>query len=42
MRIDAWRATHRRKEQSAPLLEQRMRCLDRLADELDASVQIAV
>jgi tetratricopeptide (TPR) repeat protein len=41
MRVDAWGATHRRKEQSARLLEQRMLCLDRLADELDAFTQIA-
>jgi tetratricopeptide (TPR) repeat protein len=40
MRIDAWRATNR-KEQSARLLELRMRCLDRLADEMDAFLQIA-
>jgi eukaryotic-like serine/threonine-protein kinase len=41
MRVDAWRATNRRKEQSARLLELRMRCLDRLADEMDAFLQIA-
>ncbi|HTE50979.1 MAG TPA: serine/threonine-protein kinase [Kofleriaceae bacterium] len=41
MRIDAWRATNRRKEQSARLLELRMRCLDRLSDEMDAFLQIA-
>jgi tetratricopeptide (TPR) repeat protein len=41
MRIDAWRATNRRKEQSARVLELRMRCLDRLADEMDAFLQIA-
>ena len=41
MRIDAWRATNLRKEQSARLLELRMRCLDRLSDEMDAFLQIA-
>jgi tetratricopeptide (TPR) repeat protein len=41
MRMDAWGATNRRKEQSARLLELRMRCLDRLADEVNAFVQIA-
>jgi eukaryotic-like serine/threonine-protein kinase len=41
MRVDAWRATNRRKEQSPRLLELRMRCLDRLADEMDAFLQIA-
>jgi tetratricopeptide (TPR) repeat protein len=41
MRIDAWRATNLRHEQSARLLELRMRCLDRLADEMDAFLQIA-
>jgi len=41
MRIDAWRATNRRKEQPARLLELRMRCLDRLADEMDAFLQVA-
>jgi len=41
MRIDAWRATNRRKEQSTRLLELRMRCLDRLSDEMDAFLQIA-
>ncbi len=41
MRIDAWRATNRRKGQSARVLELRMRCLDRLADEMDAFLQVA-
>jgi tetratricopeptide (TPR) repeat protein len=41
MRIDAWRAANQRKEQSARLLELRMRCLDRLADEMNAFLQIA-
>ena len=41
MRVDAWKATHQRKEQSARLLEQRTLCLDRLADELEAFTQIA-
>jgi serine/threonine-protein kinase len=41
MRIDAWRATNRRNAQSARLLELRMRCLDRLADEMDAFLQLA-
>jgi tetratricopeptide (TPR) repeat protein len=41
MRMDAWRATNRREEQSARLLELRMRCLDRLADEMDAFLQVA-
>ena len=41
MRLDAWSATHVREEQSERLLEQRMLCLDRLADEMDTFVQIA-
>ncbi len=41
MRIDAWRATNRRNAQSARVLELRMRCLDRLADEMDAFLQVA-
>ncbi len=41
MRLDVWRATNRRKEQSARLLELRMRCLDRLADEMNAFLEIA-
>ncbi len=41
MRIDAWRATNRRARQPARLLELRMRCLDRLADEMDAFLLIA-
>jgi tetratricopeptide (TPR) repeat protein len=41
MRIDAWRATNGRREQSQRLLELRMRCLDRLADEMNAFLQIA-
>lgn len=39
-RLDAWRATNLRGE-SAELLQLRMSCLARLADELDAFVQLA-
>jgi tetratricopeptide (TPR) repeat protein len=42
MRIDAWTATHVRDDQSERLLDQRMLCLDRLADEMDSFVQIAI
>ena len=41
MRVDAWQAANRRKEQSSRLLELRMRCLDRLSDEMNAFLQIA-
>ncbi|HTE56285.1 MAG TPA: tetratricopeptide repeat-containing protein kinase family protein, partial [Kofleriaceae bacterium] len=42
MRVDAWRATYLRDEQPADLLELRMACLDRLADELDAFVRLTL
>ncbi|HEY8145941.1 MAG TPA: serine/threonine-protein kinase [Kofleriaceae bacterium] len=38
MRVDAWAATHLRGEQNAEMLERRLDCLDRLADQLGATV----
>jgi eukaryotic-like serine/threonine-protein kinase len=38
MRVDAWAATHLRDEQSGDMLERRLACLDRLADQLGATV----
>ncbi len=38
MRVDAWGATHLRGEQTADMLERRLACLDRLADQLGATV----
>ena len=38
MRVDAWAATHARGEQDQELLERRLACLDRLADQLGALV----
>ncbi|HEU5059924.1 MAG TPA: protein kinase, partial [Kofleriaceae bacterium] len=38
MRVDAWAATHVRGEQDRALLERRLACLDRLADQLGALV----
>jgi len=38
MRVDAWGATYVRKEQDRALLERRLACLDRLADQLGAVV----
>ena len=38
MRVDAWAATHVRGEQDQALLERRLACLDRLADQLGALV----
>jgi tetratricopeptide (TPR) repeat protein len=41
MRVESWHASNRRKEHSARLLELHLRCLERLADEMDAFLQIA-
>ena len=38
MRVDAWAATHLRGEQNTEMLERRLDCLDRLADQLGATV----
>ena len=38
LRVDAWAATHLRGEQTADMLERRLACLDRLADQLGATV----
>jgi eukaryotic-like serine/threonine-protein kinase len=40
MRVDAWAATNLRGEQSRDVLERRLSCLDRLADQLGALVAV--
>ncbi|HTE51885.1 MAG TPA: tetratricopeptide repeat protein [Kofleriaceae bacterium] len=42
MRLDAWAATHLRGEQSGELLERRLVCLDRAADDLAVLVALMV